>query len=670
MKRPAKMPFWITWITVVLSLFLILLVASNTHAAGLLTPIDGSMPPLQITDHQVRVTINNGFAVTEVDQRFFNPNDVDLEAIYTFPLPKNASLSELTLWIDGQEVVGEVVEKEKAREIYEKEKKEGNDTALAEKREYISFDVFISPVRAGSETRVRLVYLQPLEIDLGVGRYVYPLEEGGIDEEVHTFWDRQEKVHNRFSFEATVRSAYPIEEMRVKGYDQYAQIRQEANDVWTARIEPPEGGAALDQDIVLYYMLDQNLPGRVDLLAHRDGGEPGTFLIVITPGVDLQPIREGVDWSIVLDISGSMDRKLAAAAEALSRSLGAMRPEDRFRIVVFSDDARFLIPDWTPISPGTVQQAREALMALETESSTNVYAGLQLGIKNLEEGRTAAVILVSDGGANVGPKHYAAFRDLLAQHDVRVFTFVMGQGANRPLLERMAETSGGFSMDVSNRDDLYGRIMQAKAKLGRQALHGIEVELDGVRVADFAPREIPSAYYGQQITLFGRYRKSGATTLRMRARISGEEREWETSIVLPEADDTYPELERLWALARIQDLDRKIQDTGKEGEYRVAIVDLGTEYSIVTDYTSMVVVREEKFEEYGLGRKNRGRVETERLARQIRVQKPARVTRADKKKPMFGNRPSGGIGAFGPLTVTLLGGLLGAREYLRRRRNR
>lgn len=46
----------------------------------------------------------------------------------------------------------------------------GNDTTLAEKDRYKTFDVSVYPVAAGAETRVRLVYCQPLGLDLGVGR--------------------------------------------------------------------------------------------------------------------------------------------------------------------------------------------------------------------------------------------------------------------------------------------------------------------------------------------------------------------------------------------------------------------------------------------------------------------------------------------------------------------
>ena len=657
---------------VTLSLAVMLAAVVPSFGAGLLTPVDGSQPPLRIKEHKVDVVVNNGFAVTEVDQTFLNPHDVDLEAIYSFPLPKNASLSELTLWIDGQEVVGEVVEKQRARDVYGKEKQSGRDTALAEKREYLAFDVMVSPVRARAETRVRIVYLQPLEIDNAVGRYVYPLEEGNIDEDERSFWSRLPQVHGTFSFQCLIRTAYPLDDVRVKGFDHLTKVTQSAPDTWIVNIEDTAGKASLDQDIVVYYRFDESLPARVDLLAHRKPGEEGTFLVVVTPGADLQPIVEGVDWSIVLDVSGSMSGKIAQAAAAVSRALDEMRPDDRFRVVAFSDSARAVMGGWTPVTPGAVDEASRRLSALAIDGGTNVYAGLLEGLRDLEADRTSAVILVSDGGANVGPKDLASFLALLGKHDVRVFTFVMGQGANQPLLEGIAKASGGFAMNVSNQDDLYGRVLLAREKLAREALHGVRLTLEGVPVTQVAPEQLPSAYQGEQIAIFGRYLRPGVATLRLSGRISGAERSWETSVVLPEQEETYPELERLWALARIEDFQTRIDRGGNERESRAAIVSLGTAYSIVTDHTSMVVVRPEMFEQHGIDRTNRDRVENERQAREGRLQQYAVSPRADAGNPMFGQRsaPRTGGGAAGPVFVGLLAGLLGLREAIRRRSSR
>src|SRR5690242_3600662 len=92
--------------------------ASRVHAAGLLIADGGLGGQLEIKEHSVKVTINNGIAVTEVTQIFRNTEDRQVEALYTFPVPRGASVSNFSMWINGKEMTGEVLEKQKAREIY------------------------------------------------------------------------------------------------------------------------------------------------------------------------------------------------------------------------------------------------------------------------------------------------------------------------------------------------------------------------------------------------------------------------------------------------------------------------------------------------------------------------------------------------------------------------
>ena len=70
------------------------------------------------------MTINNSIAVTQVDQVFVNTENRQVEALYTFPVPREASVSNFSMWIGGKEMIGEVVEKERAREIYESYKRQ------------------------------------------------------------------------------------------------------------------------------------------------------------------------------------------------------------------------------------------------------------------------------------------------------------------------------------------------------------------------------------------------------------------------------------------------------------------------------------------------------------------------------------------------------------------
>src|SRR5258706_851841 len=92
------------------------LLAPRAHAAGLLVADGGGL--LSIEEHTVHVTVNNGIAVTQVTQVFRNHENRVVEGLYSFPVPARASVAGFSMWIDGQEMIGEVLEKQAAREIY------------------------------------------------------------------------------------------------------------------------------------------------------------------------------------------------------------------------------------------------------------------------------------------------------------------------------------------------------------------------------------------------------------------------------------------------------------------------------------------------------------------------------------------------------------------------
>src|SRR5215831_12968987 len=117
-----------SWRYLVVPLAMVLWCAANTaRGAGLLIADGGFGGVLEIKEQDVKVTINNGIAVTEIEQIFVNRENRVVEALYTFPVPKGASVANFSMWIEGKEMIGEVVEKERARQIYESYKQRRRD---------------------------------------------------------------------------------------------------------------------------------------------------------------------------------------------------------------------------------------------------------------------------------------------------------------------------------------------------------------------------------------------------------------------------------------------------------------------------------------------------------------------------------------------------------------
>lgn len=642
------------------------------HAAGLMTPTGSDLPPLDIREHHVDVVIEDGYAITRVEQVFGNPNGFDLEAIYSFPVPSKAAVGEFIYWIDGQPVIGEVLEKEQALEVYETEKQAGREAALTEQDHYRTFDISVYPVRAGQDVRIQLTYIQPTHVESSIGRYVYPLEEGGVDEETLSFWTYNEAVKERFSFNLSFRSSWPIDDFRLPKHPQ-ATVQRLSDQQWQVSLVNdavvvheegvPDAATAsvvhrLDQDIVVYWRQAEGLPGSVEMIAFKDeAGGRGTFMMTVTPGDDLAPITEGRDWIFVLDLSGSMEGKFHSLVEGVNQGLVSLNPNDRFRIILFNNRAREMT---SGLEYATVENVQRYISLLESHhpgNGTNLYAGLSLGMKSLDADRSNALILVTDGVANLGYTEKRDFLDLLENQDVRLFTFVMGNSANRPLLESMAKVSNGFAMNVSNSDDITGKLLEATSRLTHEALHDVDIRFSGVKVKDITPERFGSLYRGQQLIVFGHYWGSGEAQVRIDGKVSGAVRNYSTTFGFPEVAALHPEIERLWAFAKIEDLQNRLDYFGVGADIEQAITDVAVENGLVTDYTSMIVLSEDRFKELGINRFNKRRVEKEQLARQERAVQGARNNRVDQHQPMYSNpRPShsNGGGAVGPWMLLLL----------------
>lgn len=626
----------------------------------------------------VSVTIQNGFARTEVVHVFRNRGTADMEATYAFPVPIHASLSELSILSGEKELLGEVLPKEKARKVYEEERDAGRDAAIGEKEGYQRFTFAVSPVRAGRETTIRFVYYQPLETDTGVVRYVYPLQDGGTDEG-ESFWKREVTLAGDLTIRAEVKSAYPVTDVRVPGLASEAAVTKVDDGHWTAEVT--KAGAKLDRDFVLYYRLAENLPGRVELIPYREPGDgPGTFLLVLTPGIDLPPITGGADYTFVLDVSGSMEGKLGTLVNGVAKALGEFSTGDRFRVVAFNDTARWVVRDFEPATKEGIERAARTLGTLSAGGSTNLYEGLALGLTDLDADRAQSVILVTDGVTNTGVVDPKAFHELARKVDVRVFGFLLGNSANWPLMKTVCDASGGFWDAVSNADDVLGKLLLAKSKIHHECLHDAELRVDGVRVFDTTDAALGKVYRGQQVLFFGRYDGPGRAEVTLATRQTGEDRVYHASFEFPEVDTANPEIERLWALHRIEAIEAQ-RDLGATpaGETKTAIRDLGVAYQLVTDETSMVVLTEEAYADRGIERQNRDRVAKERDAQRLRASRPAVNRRVDESAPMFpgsapdlgGGSGSNGGGALDPITGGLAlalaaGGIAAAR---RRRRN-
>jgi len=86
--------------------------------------------PLRRTD--IRLHLTGGVLTTEVEQEFTNTSNHPLEAVYVFPLPSEATVTNMELRIGNRIIRSIVKEKQEAKKVYEEAKASGRKAALIE----------------------------------------------------------------------------------------------------------------------------------------------------------------------------------------------------------------------------------------------------------------------------------------------------------------------------------------------------------------------------------------------------------------------------------------------------------------------------------------------------------------------------------------------------------
>lgn len=170
--------------------------------------------------------------------------------------------------------------------------------------------------------------------------------------------------------------------------------------------------------------------------------------------------RKDAILTFVIDVSGSMgsENRLGLVKQALILLLEQLRPSDKVGIVVYSSNARVVLPHTSIVNRGHILSA---IRALAPEDATNAEAGLRMGYKlatqNANSDYINRVILCSDGVANVGQTGPDAILKEIRTYlkeGVTLTTVGFGMGNyNDTLMEQLANNGNGNYAYVDTLDE-------------------------------------------------------------------------------------------------------------------------------------------------------------------------------------------------------------------------
>lgn len=597
------------WFLVLAALSLGVVITSTANAAGLLIADGGLGGVLEIKEQNVHVMINNGIAVTEVDQVFVNTEKRVVEALYTFPVPKGASVSNFSMWIGGKEMIGEVVEKERARQIYDSYKQQKRDPGLLEQVDYKRFEMRIFPIPAGAEQRVKLTYYQELDTDHDWATYVYPLatlSRPGIDE----------RTKGHFAVTLDIKNEVPIVALESPSHKDRVVVAKNGDNYWRASLETPAG--SLNQDVVVAFHCERPTTG-MSVITSKAEGQPGVLQLSLTAGKELEESIKGMDYVFVLDVSGSMafDSKLPLSRQSMRSFIEALGPEDNFEVITFNIAPNTLFNQTRPANPENLKQATAFLDSQKAVGGTVLRPALETAYRYQNPDRTLNVVILSDGMTEQAEQTQLVQLIQKRPAGSRVFCVGVGNEVNRPLLAQLADQAGGLAAFISQGDD-FGRQAQAfRRKLMRPAISNVKVAFEGGNVYDVQPKELPNLYHGMPLRIYGRYQQAGATNVTITGDVQGQPFQQSIKIDLPARNDSNPEIERMWAWKQVDQLLATARERGSVDSVREEVVKLCEEFSITSEYASFIVLENDaEYQRWKIERKNVQRLGRDRAAQE------------------------------------------------------
>src|SRR6266545_3590885 len=566
-------------------ILLLLAMAAPAHARGLLIPTERKVPPLAMLNHHVSVAIEDQVAVTKVEQTFRNHTDRQLEATYVFPVPKGASVRKFTMYVDGKEMAGELVEADKARQIYQSIVQRTQDPGLLEYMGNNLFRMRVFPVPPKGDQKISISYTSVAEQENGVIEYVYPLKSDG----------KAVETLDKFSLTVHLKSQHRLQNI----YSQTHAITMTRPNDREAVINFEKEQAILDRDFHLYFTVGNKDVGLTALTHRPIADSDGYFLLLISPRAELSKEQQiPRDMVFVLDTSGSMrGKRMAQARNALKYCLSNLGANDRFNLLNFATTVNTYSDKLLPATTDQVAQAKKWVDNLEASGGTAINDALTAALaqRTGDNTRTFNVVFFTDGRPTIGETNVGRIqKNVLAKNtaNTRIFTFGVGDDVHATFLDQLAEQSRALSTYVREHEDIEHKVSSLYSKISNPVLTGLKLHVGpDVKIAEVYPPQLPDLFHETQLVVLGRYSGKGHAAIKLTGNVGKFAKEFVYEVNFPEkTKDDKSFVEDLWARRKVGYMLDHIRVNGAQKELVDEVVVLAKRYGIITPYTSYLVV--------------------------------------------------------------------------------
>jgi Ca-activated chloride channel family protein len=568
--------------------------------------------PLKHTD--VKAEISGFLSRVNVTQEFENPFKEKIEAVYTFPLPANAAVDDMTMVVGERTVRGKILRREEAQAVYDAAKSGGQVASLLNQERPNIFTQSVANILPGEKVKITISYVETLKYEAGKYEFSFPMVVGprympgtptgrkgsGASPDTTQVPDASSisprlvaegmRAGHDVSLDIMLDAGVPIDGIKGKSHE----VELERLSAHSTHVRLKSSSMIPNKDFVLSYdVAGKNIQDA--LLAHRSD-KGGYFTLILQPPeritvADVTP-KELV---FVLDTSGSMTGfPIEKAKETMKLALDGLYPADTFNLITFAGETRILFPGPVRATPGNLKKAQDFLAASSGNGGTEMMKAIRASLEPSDsQDHVRIVCFMTDG--YVG-NDMEIISEVQKHPNARVFAFGIGSSVNRFLLDKMSEYGRGEVEYVALNDNGSAAARRFHERVRNPLLTDISVDWNGLPVSDIYPQRIPDLFSAKPVVLTGRYTGAGRGVIRLKGKMSGREFVREIAVDFPENESQHNVLSSLWARARIDDLMGQdyngMQRGAMKPELQETITNLGLEYRLMTQFTSFVAVEE------------------------------------------------------------------------------
>ena len=542
----------------------------------------------------IELDITGLVARVEITQQFSNHGSHWAEGVYRFPLPEGAAVDSMRIKVGERLLVGEIQERESARQTYQKARESGQTATIVEQQRRNQFETRLANIGPGEVIEITIGYL----LNVSYSDFTYSLRLP------MTFTPRWEPGRSSTQEPMSVTSPAPLLVPAGSGHRlklhaslissaQFAAIESRYHDVDIRQVEdgytiellnPDE---VSDRDFELSWTPSLQSHPSASLTTYNDGESVYAQLMLAPPLADsITPqAREVI---LVIDTSGSMvGASLPQAKAALQHALESLGSDDYFNLLQFNSDTEQLFEESVPVTKSSLYVAQNFISSLQANGGTDMAPALRAALSLPEIPQLMRqVVFITDGA--VGNETELLQRVASDLGDSRMFTVAIGHAPNSWFMRKAAEIGRGSYVHIGKPDEVAQQMSALWGRIQLPALTDICVEWGDS--AEYYPEIIPDLYAGEPLWLLARL-PSEPTMIGLCGDLNGANwnlnvNGWDSASSAPGEDN----LAKLWARKKIEALEDSLMFGADPELTRLNITGLALDYGLLTRHTSLVAV--------------------------------------------------------------------------------